>query len=131
MSGEMERAIREVLGSEGRGIVERAAADILRALLLLYGSAWESDLMDTLTCLWGIRGMSLEEMGEATSALPAAEKLLAERGLIRVETRYKADLGKSEASLEKFISTDYLYALMRMFSGDPDLNKLRFQMQQG
>ncbi|MEM2690384.1 MAG: hypothetical protein QXI27_07055, partial [Nitrososphaerota archaeon] len=79
----------------------------------------------------GIRGMSLEEMGEATSALPAAEKLLAERGLIRVETRYKADLGKSEASLEKFISTDYLYALMRMFSGDPDLNKLRFQMQQG
>lgn len=130
MSGEVEQAIREILGSAGRGIVERTAADILRALLLLYGSAWESDLMDTLTCLWGIRGMSLDEMGEAQSALPDAEKLLAEKGLIKVESKYRADLGKSEPNLEKFISTDHLFTLMRMLSGDAELNRFRSQMQQ-
>lgn len=39
LSGEVERVIKEILGSAGRGVSERTAADILRALLLLYGSA--------------------------------------------------------------------------------------------
>lgn len=43
--------------------------------------------------------MSLEEVGESQSALCDAEKLLVE-GLIRVEIRYRATLGKGEPILE-------------------------------
>jgi hypothetical protein len=34
--------------------------------------------------------MGLEEMGEAEAAIPEAGKLLAEKGLIRVEKRHSA-----------------------------------------
>jgi len=98
--------------------------DILKALLLLYGSAWEGDLVDTLAGLWSIRGMGLEEMGEA-------EKLLVDRGLIKIEKRYRADLGEGGPILEKFISTDHLFLLMKAFSGDIELDKFRYQMMQG
>ncbi len=131
MGKEIEQAVRELLRSADKGIVERTAVDILKTLLLLYGSAWESDLMGTLTCLWSIRGMSLEEMGEAESAISAAEKLLIEKGVIRVETRHKADLGKNEPAIEKLISADHLLILMKVFSGDIELDKFRFQIQHG
>ena len=114
-----------------KGIVERTAADILKALLLLYGSAWEGDLMDTLAGLWSIRGMGLKEMGEAEAVIPEAEKLLVEKGLIRVEKRYRADLGESGPILEEFISTDHLLLLMRVFSGDVELDRYRYQVMQG
>lgn len=70
----------------------------------------------------------MDEVGEAQSALRDAEKLLVDRGLIRVEMRYRADLEKSKPILEKFISTDHLFALMRALSGDLELSRFRIQM---
>jgi hypothetical protein len=131
LTGDVEQALRDLLRSADKGIVERTAADILKALLLLYGSAWEGDLMDTLAGLWSVRGMGLEELGEAEAAIPEAEKLLVEKGLIRVEKRYRADLGEGGPILEKFISTDHLLLLMKVFSGDVELDKFRYQMMQG
>jgi hypothetical protein len=131
LSGDVEQALRDLLRSADKGIIERTAADILKALLLLYGSAWEGDLMDTLAGLWSVRGMGLEEMGEAEAAIPEAEKLLVEKGLIRVEKRYRADLGESGPILEKFILTNHLLLLMRVFSGDVELDRFRHQMMQG
>jgi len=131
LSGGVEQALRDLLRSVNRGIIERTAVDILKALLLLYGSAWEGDLVDTLAGLWSIRGMGLEEMGEAEAAVPEAEKLLVDRGLIKIEKRYRADLGEGGPILEKFISTDHLFLLMKAFSGDIELDKFRYQMMQG
>jgi len=131
LSEDVEQALRDLLRSVDKGIIERTAADILKALLLLYGSAWEGDLMDTLAGLWSVRGMGLKEMGEAEAAVPEAEKLLVEKGLIRVEKRYRSDLGESGPILEKFISTDHLLLLMRVFSGDIELDRYRYQMMQG
>ena len=110
--------------------MNRTAIDILKALVLLYGSAWETDLKDALMGLWAVRNMGLMEIGEAESALPKAEKLLVEKGLIKVETRYKSDLGSRKPIEEKFYSTDHLFTLLRIFGGDIELDKLRFQAQQ-
>jgi len=41
--------------------VNKAAVDLLKALLLMYGSAWESELKDMLMTIWSVRGLDLEE----------------------------------------------------------------------
>ena len=53
----MNKSIEEIvedLVKKGDDPVYRAAVDILKALYILYGSAWESELKDTLMGLWGI-----------------------------------------------------------------------------
>jgi len=129
LSAPIENEIREILKQEDQGRVNKAAADLLRALLLLYGSAWESELRDMLMSMWSIRGLSLDQVGELQSVLRDAEKMLSEKGIIKVELRYRGDLGESEPTMERLYSTSHLYILMKALSGDRDVDKVRFQLQ--
>lgn len=129
MSTLIEKEIREILEQENRDRVNKAAADLLRALLLLYGSAWESELGDMLMSIWSIRGLSLDQVGELQSVLRDAEEMLSEKGIIKVELRYRGDLGESEPTMERLYSTSHLYVLMKALSGDRDVDKVRLQIQ--
>jgi len=125
----IEKEIREILEQENLDRVNKAAADLLRALLLLYGSAWESELRDMLMSIWSIRGLSLDQVGELQSVLRDAEEMLSEKGVIKVELRYRGELGESEPTMERLYSTSHLYILMKALSGDRDVGKVRFQIQ--
>lgn len=122
--------MRKILTTQDEAPVSKAAADLLKALLLLYGSAWESELKDMLMTIWSFRGLNLDEIGTLQSALAEAESMLSEKGIIKVEARLRGDLSKSEPIREKLYSTDHLYLLMKLLSGDRELDKLRFQLQQ-
>ncbi len=119
----------EIIGEQDRDIVSKAAADLLKSLLLLYGSAWESDLKDVLMGIWSIRNLDLDQIGELQDALSKAEELLCEKKIIEVETRPRGDLGRDKPIQEKFYTTRYLYLLMKLFSGDLEVDRFRYQTQ--
>ena len=129
LSQDVEKAILEIIGEQDRDIVSKAAADLLKSLLLLYGSAWESDLKDVLMGIWSIRNLDLDQIGELQDALSKAEELLCEKKIIEVETRPRGDLGRDKPIQEKFYTTRYLYLLMKLFSGDLEVDRFRYQTQ--
>ena len=130
MSKDLEKTVREILEKEGESPVYKAAADILRALLILYGSGWESDLRDVLLGLWSIEGVGLEKMGELQHALPEAEKLLSDAGIIKVERRMRADLsGKPQE--EKIYTTGILTTLLRVLASDLKIDRYRYEVSGG
>lgn len=129
MVGDVEKAILEIIKEQDRDIVSKAAADLLKSLLLLYGSAWESDLKDVLMGIWSIRNLDLEQIGKLQEALPEAERVLSEKKIIEVEVKPRGDLGREEPLLEKFYATGYLYLLMKLFGGDLEVDRFRYQAQ--
>ncbi len=130
MESEPKKKIRDLLQRQEESKTDKAAIDLLKALLLMYGSAWESELKDMLMMIWSIRGLGLDEMGEMQAALNEAEKILQEAGLITIEEKARGDLGKSEPITEKLYTTKHLFLLMRLLR-DSELDKLRFQLQGG
>ena len=130
MESEPEKKIRNLLQRQEESKADKAAIDLLKALLLMYGSAWESELKDMLMMIWSIRGLGLDEIGEMQAALNEAEKILQEAGLITIEEKARGDLGKSEPITEKLYTTKHLFLLMRLLR-DSELDKLRFQLQGG
>ena len=127
----MGKGIEEIL----RDLIERrdnpvyrAAVDILKALYILYGSAWESELKDTLMGLWSIRGLSLSEVGEIEGRIPEAAETLKKLGVIKVEERFRADLGRSEPIKERFYEVNNLTALLRVFSSDQEIDRYRYEI---
>mgnify|MGYP000002778546 CR=1 FL=1 len=127
----MGKGIEEIL----RDLIERrddpvyrAAVDILKALYILYGSAWESELKDTLMGLWSIRGLSLSEVGEIEGRIPEAAEALKKLGVIKVEERFRADLGRSEPIKERFYEINNLTALLRVFSSDQEIDRYRYEI---
>ena len=128
MESEPEKKIRDLLQRQEESKADKAAIDLLKALLLMYGSAWESELKDMLMMIWSMRGLGLDEIGEMKAALNEAEKILQEAGLITIEEKARGDLGKSEPITEKLYTAKHLFLLMRLLR-DSELDKLRFQLQ--
>jgi len=95
----------------------------------MYGSAWESELKDMLMTIWSVRGLELEEVGRMQEAVEEAEKMLQEVGLINVEERKRGDLGRSEPITEKLYELQNLFQVMKLLGGDPELDKIRLQLQ--
>ena len=126
----MNKGIEEIvedLVEKGDDPVYGAAVDILKALYILYGSAWESELKDTLMGLWGIRGLSLSEMEEVEKLIPKAAEVLDKLGVIKVEDRFRADLGKPKPVKERFYEVSSLAALLRAFSSDREIDRYRHE----
>lgn len=123
-----EETVREVLRRQEESATYKAAADLLRALVLLYGSAWESDLLDTLSGLWSVRGLELDQMGAIQGELGRAAEMLSQAGVIVVERRLRADLNRATPLEEAFYSARDLSLLLRLFSSDRDIDRYRFML---
>jgi len=128
MSSELEEAVKEVVNRGKDDHVYAAAVDMLKSLVLLYGSGWESDVMDVLSGLWSIRGLSLEQIADNQRLLPEAERILSEREVIRVEKRARADLESAASTEERFYTTSHLYVLLRLFAADREIDRYRYEV---
>jgi len=127
----MDKSLEEIVNQlikKGDDIVYRAAIDILKALYILYGSAWESELKDVLRGLWSIRGLDLSEMWEIEKVIPKAAEILNELNVIKVEEKLRADLGKSKPIKERFYEVNKLTVLLRIFSSDREIDRYRYEV---
>ncbi|MGQ9782007.1 MAG: hypothetical protein ACUVQ8_07155 [Nitrososphaeria archaeon] len=99
--------------------------DILRALVILHGSAWQSDLMDTLSGLWRLKGLRLDSMIDLGGRVPKALKRLEELDLIEAEIRPRGDLSRLGPVDDTLYSAKGLWHLNSIISGDPLIHRYR------
>jgi hypothetical protein len=98
--------------------LSRMACDVLRAMTVLGGSAWESDLHDTLSMIWSLR----QEDDKLTNAmLSKALEFLREKGILGVEKRTKGDLSTAKPVEEAFYRVGDWLTILRIFGSDKEV----------
>jgi hypothetical protein len=98
--------------------LSRMMCDVLRAMTVLGGSAWESDLHDTLWMIWSQRQ---EDDKLATPMLSRALEFLREKEILRVEKRARGDLSKEKPVEEEFYRVGDWFTILRIFGGDKEV----------
>lgn len=119
------QVIREMKEREKTDTLYRACCDILRALTILHGSAWQSDLTPTLEGLWGLEDLTLDEIDDLRGRLNEALNVLNERGIVSSEKRVKASLTPSQSREEMFHYARKFFTLLQEFGSDRYVMKYR------
>jgi len=114
--------IKELLSREREDEFSRASCDVLRALTILGGRAWHSDLVDTLMGLWSIRASEIEQTVSLRGHLDDAIRFLNEKHVIVSEKKQRADLSGSPVEELLHSSKEYI-GLLRNFGGDREVLK--------
>ena len=123
-----ESAVREILCRENSGPEFMVDTDIMRAMVILYGAGWESDVLDVLSGLWTVKNLPMDKMGELHEKFQDGVKILEKAGIITVQTIPRAYLEEAKPVNEKFYKTSDLTMLMRLFAADRYIDKYRFEM---
>jgi hypothetical protein len=110
--------LRKLKAGERSDDLLRMLCDVLRAMTVLGGSAWESDLHDTLRMIWSLRQ---EEDKPAIAMLSRALEFLQEKEILRVEKRARGDLSTEKATEEGFYRARDWLTILRMFGGDKEV----------
>jgi hypothetical protein len=110
--------LRELKARERSDDLSRMLCDVLRAMAVLGGSAWESDLHDSLRMIWSQRQ---EEDKLGGSLLPKALEFLQEKQILRVEKRARGELATEKATDETFYRVGDWLAVLRVFGGDKEV----------
>ena len=113
----------ELLAKEKMDRISSISVDILRALVILHGSAWQSDLVDTLSGLWRLKGLGMNDMIDLVHSIPEALKKVEELGLVESEQRPRGDLSSVETVEDKLYSTKGLWPINSILSSDPLIKK--------
>ena len=113
----------ELLAKEKMDRISSVSVDILRALVILHGSAWQSDLVDTLSGLWRLKGLGMNDMIDLVHSIPEALKKVEELGLVESEQRPRGDLSSVEQVEDKLYSTKGLWPINSILSSDPLIKK--------
>ncbi|MCS7146420.1 MAG: hypothetical protein RMJ28_01075 [Nitrososphaerota archaeon] len=128
MGADRKAAVRAILEKEGTSPEFTAAADILRAMVILYGAGWESDVLDVLSGVWSLKNLSLESIADLRKRLPGAVKILEESRLVTVETRLRPYLEEAKPVEERFYSALDLPTLLRALVSDRYIDRYRFEV---
>ena len=99
--------------------LSRMACDVLRAMTVLGGSAWEGDLHDTLSMIWSLR-QEEDKLADARRLSKALE-FLRGKGILRVEKRPKSVLSTAQPVQEEFYRAEDWLAILRVFGGDKEV----------
>lgn len=110
--------LRDLKARERSDDLSRMSCDILRAMTVLGGSAWESDLHDGLRLIWSLRQ---EEDRLETTLLAKALESLQDKQILRVEKRIRGDLTSGKATEEAFYRVGEWLTLLRIFGGDKEV----------
>lgn len=120
-----EEKISEIVKNPKKDPILSVAADVLRALVVLQGSAWQSDLLEVLNDLWYLEDTELDSRSGEDEYLSDALRRLNEADLVQSEKRQRADLGTPKPSLEELHTAKNLQILVKMFAADRLVNKYR------
>lgn len=125
---ERESAIKEILVKENSGPEFMVAVDIMRAMVILYGAGWESDVLDVVSGLWTVKNLSMDKMGELHAKFQDGVKILEKAGIITVEVSPRAYLEEAKPVEEKLYRTHDLTTLMRLLASDRYIDRYRFEL---
>jgi hypothetical protein len=118
MAGSTADLLGKLKADERSDDLSRMACDVLRAMTVLGGSAWEGDLHDTLSMIWNLRQ---EDDKLASPMLSRALEFLREKGILRVEKRAKSDLSTAKPVEEGFYRLEDWLTILRVFGADKEV----------
>lgn len=117
--------IRELKEKEETDILRKTCCDILRAVTILHGSAWDSDLEGTLNELWFMKELGADQIEVLQKKIKDALKILNEKGIVTSQNRLRADLSKPYPTEENMHTAKDFVTLLREFGGDKDVIRYR------
>lgn len=123
----MIEKIRFIKKEEEKDVFHKVCSDILRALTILYGSAWQSDLESVLLALWQLRNIELDKLPEFEKNIEKAIKYLNEEGIIKSQEKMKGDLSGGPIR-ETFHTVQNISYLLMVYSGDKEVLNYRKQL---
>ncbi|MEM2843179.1 MAG: hypothetical protein QXZ53_04795 [Candidatus Bathyarchaeia archaeon] len=123
MQDEFVKIMMKMKSEESKDRVAKTACDILRALLILGGSGWEAELLDSIAAIAVFSGdlsstASMQEIEEAIDYLKR-------KGLIDSKRMQRADLTGVSIIEENFYSLKNFIASMQVFGADKAVLRLR------
>jgi len=119
------QVIRELKSKEETEVLGKTCCDILRTLTVLHGSAWDSDLMTTLSELWRMKNLNEDQISNLQGKIKGALKILNENKIVVSQMRMRADLSKTGPTEETLHSALDFITLLREFGGDRDVLRYR------
>ena len=122
----MIEKIRFIKKEEEKDIFHKVCSDILRALTILYGSAWQSDLESVLLALWQLRNIELDKIPEFEKNIEKAIKYLNEERIIKSQEKMKGDLSGKPIK-EVFHTISNISHLLIVYGGDKEVLNYRKQ----
>lgn len=122
----MIEKIRFIKNEEEKDIFHKVCSDILRALTILYGNAWQSDLEYVLLAIWQLRNIEADKLLEFEKNIEKAIKYLNKEGIINSQEKFKADLS-GESKKEIFHTVPSISPLLIVYGGDKEVLSYRKQ----
>jgi len=120
-----EKILRELRSREESDLPSKVACDILRALTILGGSSWESELSDTLLELWHQNQPQAADLSRSQAEIEGALETLNDCDVITSQRRIKADLS-AQAQREEMLYRALNYSsLISVFGSDRQVLKYR------
>ncbi|MEM3573315.1 MAG: hypothetical protein QXJ62_03685 [Nitrososphaeria archaeon] len=99
--------------------------DVLRAMVILHGAAWKSDLHDTLSTIWRLKKLDFNEMIKVSERLPKTLEELKSKGILQWEKRFRGDLSRSEPIEDTLYYLENVKEVSDKFSSDSIVLKYR------
>jgi len=121
----VSNVLRELKSKEETDALWKACCDVLRALTVLHGSAWGSDLTTTLNELWRMETLSEERINSLQGKVKEALGILNEKKIVVSQKRMRADLSKTRPMEETLHSASDFVILLREFGGDREVLRYR------
>ncbi|MEM0053283.1 MAG: hypothetical protein QXL89_03795 [Nitrososphaeria archaeon] len=99
--------------------------DVLRAMVILHGAAWKSDLHDTLSTIWRLKKLDFNEMIKVSERLPKTLEELKSKRILQWEKRFRGDLSRSEPIEDTLYYLENVKEVSDKFSSDSIVLKYR------
>jgi hypothetical protein len=102
----------------------KVCCDLLRALLLLQGVAWQRDLVNELRDIWTWRNWEEDKIRDFSRFVKDAIKVLKEKDILDTQRRKRARLAGAGIMEETFYSLKHHALVRRCFADDRDFIRL-------
>jgi len=121
----MDKVLQDLRRGEDSSLLLKVACDILRVLTIMGGSAWMSELEQTLLEFWSLDEGHPYDLGSLQGEVEKALELLRGRNLLTVRRGVRGDLETNLQREENLYSICDFTSLLRVFGSDGKILKYR------
>ena len=121
----LREAVLKLKEKETGDPFSRASCDFLRAIVVLHGSGWDSEVSDTMATLWSLRGDSSSDISQYHKALKKAVESLNTQRIVSSTKKKRSILSSSQPSDEILHTAVDLNILHEVLGGDRWVEKFR------
>jgi len=121
----IREVVRGLKEKEESDPLSRASCDFMRALVILHGSGWDSEVSDTMAALWNLRGDQSSDISQYHKALKKIIQSLNSQDIVQSAKKKRSVLSSRNPVDEVLHTVEDMNILHQFFSGDRWVEKFR------